>query len=78
MEKKESSGFPLDDFMDELDEVESPEPVDEWEKARKKEAEERAKLLAKAILAGGVDSEEAITKSILKFQKVARIMQGGI
>lgn len=71
--EKESSGFPLDDFMDD---VEVPEPVDDWEKARKAEQEAAAKLLAKAILAGGVDSEESILKSILKFQEIAKIMRG--
>lgn len=71
--EKESSGFPLDDFMDD---IETPEPVDDWEKQRQKEQEAGAKMLAKAILAGGIDSEEAITKSILKFQNAARIMRG--
>lgn len=71
--EKESSGFPLDDFMDD---IETPEPVDAWEKQRQKEQEAGAKMLAKAILAGGIDSEEAITKSILKFQNAARIMKG--
>ena len=70
--EKESSGFPLDDFMDD---IETPEPVDDWEKQRQKEQEAGAKM-AKAILAGGIDSEEAITKSILKFQNAARIMKG--
>ena len=71
--EKESSGFPLDDLMDEVD---VPEPKDEWEKQRKAEQEAGAKLLAKAILAGGVDSEESIVKSILKFQDAARVMRG--
>lgn len=70
---KESSGFPLDDFMDD---IEAPEPKDEWEKQRKAEQEQGAKMLARAILAGGVASEEEITKSILKFQDAARIMRG--
>lgn len=70
---EESSGFPLDDLMDDL---EVPEPQDEWEKQHKAEKEAGAKLLAKAILAGGVDSEESIVKSILKFQDLGRVMRG--
>ena len=70
---KESSGFPLDDFMDD---IEAPEPTDDWEKTRRKEQEQGAKMLARAILAGGVSDEESITKSILKFQDAARIMRG--
>ena len=70
---KESSGFPLDDFMDD---IEAPEPTDDWEKTRRKEQEQGAKMLARANLAGGVSDEESITKSILKFQDAARIMRG--
>lgn len=71
--EKESSGFPLDDLMDD---IEAPEPKDDWEKQRKAEQEAGAKLLAKAIMAGDCSSVEGITKSILKFQDAARIMRG--
>lgn len=69
---KESSGFPLDDFMDD---IENPEPQDDWEKEDDERRKAGAKLLAKAIFAGDTSSVEAIAESIIKFQNAAKIMR---
>lgn len=68
----ENSGFPLDDLMDDL---ETPEPRDDWEKEQQERKKQGAKLLAQAILAGGTESEDKIVESIMKFQDLSRIMR---
>nr|DAO30715.1 MAG TPA: hypothetical protein [Caudoviricetes sp.] len=68
----ENSGFPLDDLMDDL---ETPEPRDDWEKEQQERKKQGAKLLARAILAGGTESEDKIVESIMKFQDLSRIMR---
>lgn len=68
----ENSGFPLDDLMDDL---EIPEPRDDWEKEQQERKKQGAKLLARAILAGGTESEDKIAESIMKFQDLSRIMR---
>lgn len=68
----ENSGFPLDDLMDDL---ETPEPRDDWEKEQQERKKQGAKLLARAILAGGTESEDKIVESIIKFQDLSRIMR---
>lgn len=68
----ENSGFPLDDLMDDL---ETPEPRDDWEKEQQERKKQGAKLLARAILAGGTESEDKIVESIMKFQDLSRIIR---
>lgn len=67
----ENSGFPLDDLMDDLE----TEPRDDWEKEQQERKKQGAKLLARAILAGGTESEDKIVESIMKFQDLSRIMR---
>lgn len=69
-EEKESSGFPLDDMLE--DDI---EPADEWEKREKERRKKAAKLMAKAILAGSLESEDAIAESIMKFYDTANILR---
>lgn len=70
--EKESSGFPLDDMLDGDFEV---EPVDDWEKKEKERREKAAGLLAQAIFKSDMSSEEAIKRTIIKFQDMANLMR---
>lgn len=69
--RKECSGFPLDDLIEE-DEV---EPIDEWEKREADRKEKAARLLAKTIMNGSLDSEDSIVKSIKSFYNTANILR---
>lgn len=71
-EKKESSGFPLDDMLAGDFEV---EPVDDWEKKEKERREKAVGLLAQAIFKSDMSSEEAIKRTIIKFQDMANLMR---
>lgn len=61
----ENSGFPLDDLMDDL---ETPEPRDDWEKEQQERKKQVAKPLPRAILAGGTESKDKIVESIMQFK----------
>lgn len=69
---KESSGFAVDDLIDEtsLDESE----MDEWEKKERDRRKKVALLMAKAILKNPLD-EDSIAESIMKFYDTANLMR---
>lgn len=73
-EKKKSSGFPLDDLLEEAGGMEMEQ--EDWEKAREERQQKQAKLLAKAIFAGDMSSEASIAETICKFNKLADFMKG--
>lgn len=71
-EDKESSGFPLDDMIEETS-LEDSE-MDDWERKEREKRKKVARLMARAILKGPMD-EDGITESIVAFYDAAQLMR---
>lgn len=71
-EDKESSGFPLDDMIEETSLEDSD--MDDWERKEREKRKKVARLMARAILKGSLD-EDGITESIVAFYDAAQLMR---
>lgn len=70
--EKESSGFPIDDMIEDTS-LEDSE-MDDWERKEREKRKKVARLMARAILKGSLD-EDGITESIMSFYDAAQLMR---
>lgn len=73
---KESSGFPLDDLIDEA--TGSDEPRDDWEREQQKKDDAALRLKARYLAKEFSLEEDAVFKSLKAYAKTACLMSRGV
>lgn len=74
---KESSGFPLDDLIDEATGTESA-PQDDWEREQRKKDDAALRLKARYLAKEFSLDEDAVFKSLQAYAKTACLMSRGV
>lgn len=73
---KESSGFPLDDLIDEA--TGSDGPSDDWEREQRKKDDAALRLKARYLAKEFSLEEDAVFKSLQAYAKTACLMSRGV